>query len=81
MYTRCLAVFIVQLLVIFQILKDSVSSCVLDTEAVAWDIEKKQILPFQILSTRKRKDAELAEIKVQVCVFAFDLIYLNGKVV
>ncbi|XP_064406636.1 DNA ligase 1-like isoform X2 [Halichondria panicea] len=66
-------------LCLVQILKDGVRSCVLDTEAVAWDTEEKQILPFQILSTRKRKDAELASIKVQVCVFAFDLIYLNGK--
>ncbi|XP_061150885.1 DNA ligase 1 isoform X2 [Syngnathus typhle] len=59
--------------------KDSVVSCVLDAEAVAWDHEKKQIQPFQVLTTRKRKDVDAADIKVQVCVYAFDLLYLNGE--
>uniref|UniRef100_A0A667ZE93 DNA ligase n=1 Tax=Myripristis murdjan TaxID=586833 RepID=A0A667ZE93_9TELE len=59
--------------------KDSVVTCVLDTEAVAWDREKKQIQPFQVLTTRKRKDVDASEIKVQVCVYAFDLLYLNGE--
>uniref|UniRef100_A0A4W4G3U8 DNA ligase n=2 Tax=Electrophorus electricus TaxID=8005 RepID=A0A4W4G3U8_ELEEL len=62
-----------------QVKRESVRSCVLDAEAVAWDREKKQIQPFQVLTTRKRKDVDASEIKVQVCVYAFDLLYLNGE--
>ncbi len=60
-------------------LGSGVTSCVVDSEAVAWDREKQVILPFQVLSTRKRKDADQSAIKVQVAIFAFDLLYLNGE--
>lgn len=54
-------------------------SFILDCEVVAWDPVEKRILPFQILSTRKRKDVTVDSVQVQVVLFAFDLIYLNGE--
>ena len=53
-------------------------SYVLDAEVVAWDKAAGHLLPFQILSTRKRKDVTVDSIQVVVCLFAFDLLYLNG---
>ncbi|KAI7852753.1 ATP-dependent DNA ligase, partial [Circinella umbellata] len=60
-------------------IKPTTSSFILDCEAVAWDREKKCILPFQVLSTRKRKDVKEEEITVQVAIFAFDCLYMNGE--
>lgn len=59
--------------------KSSVTSFVLDCEIVAYDREKQKILPFQVLSTRARKNVSVSEIKVEVCIFAFDMLYLNGQ--
>lgn len=47
---------------------------------MAWDRERGCILPFQVLSTRKRKSVEEDDIKVRVAIFAFDCLYLNGEV-
>ncbi|KAJ4296442.1 ATP-dependent DNA ligase Cdc17 [Kalmusia sp. IMI 367209] len=59
--------------------KDGTKSFVLDCETVAWSIEEKKVLPFQQLMTRKRKDVKVEDVKVKVCVFAFDILYLNGE--
>ena len=60
-------------------LGEGVTSLIIDCESVAYDVEKDAILPFQVLSTRKKKDASTDDVKVQVCLFPFDLMYLNGK--
>ena len=59
--------------------KTGTKSFVLDCETVAWDTEKKHVLPFQQLMTRKKKDVKAEDVKVKVCVFAFDLLFLNGE--
>ncbi|KAF8686504.1 DNA ligase [Rhizoctonia solani] len=59
--------------------KESTKSFVLDAEAVAIDKTTKKLLPFQELSKRKRKDVKVEDIQVRVCLFGFDLLYLNGE--
>lgn len=58
----------------------SVGTFIVDSECVAWDREAKRILPFQILSTRARKEVKEEEVKIHVVIFAFDLLFLNGEV-
>lgn len=60
-------------------IKSDTKSFVLDCETVAWDVAQKKVLPFQQLMTRKRKDVKVEDVKVKVCVFAFDLLFLNGE--
>ena len=57
----------------------SLSLSLFRSECVAWDKAEKRLLPFQTLTTRKRKDVKEADITVQVALFAFDLLYLNGQ--
>ncbi|KAK7334629.1 hypothetical protein VNO80_26389 [Phaseolus coccineus] len=59
--------------------KKSVSSFILDCEIVAYDRATRKLLSFQTLRTRARKKVETKDIKVNVCVFGFDLLYLNGQ--
>lgn len=55
-------------------------SFILDTEIVAIDPGDGSVRSFQELSNRARRDVKLDDVKVSVCVFAFDLMYLNGEI-
>lgn len=57
----------------------TVESFVLDAEVVAYNPQTGKLVPFQILSTRKKTEESAATAKVQVIVQAFDLMYFNGK--
>ena len=60
--------------------KPETKSFVLDCETVAWDVTEKKLLPFQQLMTRKRKDVKAEDVKVKVCIFAFDMLFYNDEV-
>lgn len=68
---------------IVKFFKDSVNEeiqdFIIDSELVAYDKEKDQIRPFQVLTTRSKKNVTEKDMTIQVCIFAFDLLYLNGK--
>lgn len=55
-------------------------SFIIDSEIVAIDPSDGGLKSFQELSNRARKDVEMSDIKVSVCVYAFDLMYLDGEV-
>ena len=58
---------------------EGVSSFILEGEVVAVDPESGELQPFQVLTNRAKKNVDIAAIKVSVCLFAFDLMYLNGE--
>ena len=58
---------------------EGVSSFILEGEVVAIDRESGDLKTFQTLANRARKDVVIASVKVDVCLFAFDLMYLNGE--
>ncbi|KYK54753.1 DNA ligase I [Drechmeria coniospora] len=56
-----------------------VSSFIMEGEVVAIDRESGDLKNFQTLTNRARKDVAIGSIKIDVCFFAFDLMYLNGQ--
>ena len=58
---------------------DGVSSFILEGEVVAVDHTTGELKSFQTLTNRAKKDVDIGSIQVDVCLFAFDLMYLNGE--
>ncbi|KAK6348161.1 hypothetical protein TWF718_005974 [Orbilia javanica] len=67
------------LAVLDQWVAEGTTSFILDCETTAVDKETAKLLPFQTLQTRKRKDVAVEDVTVKVCVYAFDLLFLNGE--
>lgn len=55
--------------------------CVLDAEAIGYDVKTKNYLPFQSISQRIRRKYDIHEMveKFPVEVNVFDVIYFDGK--
>jgi DNA ligase-1 len=58
---------------------EGVSSFILEGEVVAIDRESGELKTFQTLANRARKDVVIGSVKIDVCLFSFDLMYLNGE--
>src|SRR3990167_8622512 len=55
-------------------------SAILEGEAIAYNPQTEEFLPFQETTKRRRKyKVEEMAIKLPLVLFAFDLLYLNGK--
>lgn len=55
-------------------------SFILDCEIVAINKTTRQLLPFQVLATRSRKNTNINEIEVFVNMFAFDILFYNEPI-
>ncbi|RPA91975.1 ATP-dependent DNA ligase [Choiromyces venosus 120613-1] len=62
-----------------QIRCEGVKSFMMEGEVVAMDTETGLAKNFQTLAGRERKNVDVGRISVDVCLFAFDLMYLNGQ--
>ncbi|KAH6686805.1 DNA ligase I [Plectosphaerella plurivora] len=58
---------------------EGVESFIMEGEVVAIDRQTGDLKNFQTLTNRARKDVAIGSIQVDVCMFAFDLMFLNGQ--
>ncbi|KAJ6262707.1 LOW QUALITY PROTEIN: hypothetical protein Dda_1263 [Drechslerella dactyloides] len=57
----------------------NVATFIMEGEVVAIDGATGSIKTFQTLASRGRKDVAIGAVQVDVCMFAFDLMQLNGE--
>jgi DNA ligase 1 len=57
----------------------NIQSFIMEGEIVAID-DQGSVKTFQTLAGRAKKNVGLSQVKVRVCLYAFDLMYLNGEV-
>ncbi|KZF24558.1 ATP-dependent DNA ligase [Xylona heveae TC161] len=62
-----------------QIRSEGVDSFIMEGEVVAVDHTTGELKTFQTLANRARKDVVIGSVTIDVCLFAFDLMYLNGE--
>ncbi|VVA93787.1 unnamed protein product [Arabis nemorensis] len=69
--------------IFYQESKPSLKSCILDCVIVPFDIAGMKIIPLdQIrknLRTQATQNVKVPDPKFDVCIFAFDMLYLNGQ--
>lgn len=58
---------------------EGVESFIMEGEVVAIDRQNGELKTFQTLSNRARKDVQIGSVTIDVCMYAFDLMYLNGQ--
>ena len=58
---------------------EGVQSFIMEGEVVAVDRATGELKNFQTLTNRARKDVAIGSITIDVCLFAFDLMYLKGQ--
>ncbi|KAK4099112.1 ATP-dependent DNA ligase [Parathielavia hyrcaniae] len=58
---------------------EGVECFIMEGEVVAVDRATGELKNFQALTNRARKDVAIGSITIDVCLFAFDLMYLNGQ--
>ncbi|KAF7544051.1 hypothetical protein G7Z17_g10254 [Cylindrodendrum hubeiense] len=58
---------------------EGVGSFIMEGEVVAVDQATGELKNFQTLTNRARKDVDIGSITINVCLFSFDLMYLNGQ--